>query len=69
MTGENGTMVGPESKNGKVSLETLANMTGFPIEMIQAEVFQGKNTNEVSLEDLRVAMLSFIDSTMLIKED
>lgn len=57
-------------KNGKVSLEVLAKMTGFPVEMIKEEIFKGQdNDQEVSLDDLRSAMLSYIDSTMLIKED
>jgi hypothetical protein len=57
-------------KNGKISLEVLAKMTGFPVEMIKDEIFRGQgNDQEVSLDDLRAAMLSYIDSTMLIKED
>ena len=58
-------------KNGKVSLEVLAKMTGFPVEMIKEEIFRGQeaDANEVSLDDLRAAMLSYIDSTMLIKDD
>lgn len=54
--------------NGKVSLEVLAKMTGFPVEMIKEEIFNGKSEGEVSLEDLRTAMLSYIDSTMLISD-
>jgi hypothetical protein len=55
-------------QNGKVSLEVLAKMTGFPIEMIKEEIFKGNSSHEVSLEELRTAMLSYIDSTMLISE-
>src|SRR4051794_22109664 len=69
MTGEKGTMVGPEVQNGKISLDMLAKMTGFPIELIKDEVFHGQNTEEVSLEELRAAMLSYIDSTMLIENE
>lgn len=55
-------------KGGKVSLEMLAKMTGFPVELIKEEVFKGENTEQVSLEELRSAMLSYIDSTMLIND-
>ncbi len=57
-------------KDGKISLEVLAKMTGFPIEMIKEEIFQGKETQEeVSLDELRSAMLSYIDSTMLTQDE
>lgn len=68
MTGEKETMAGPEVQNGKVSLQTLANMTGFPVELIKDEVFHGQDMEQVSLEELRSAMLRFIDSTMLIDD-
>lgn len=68
MTADNLTTVGTEN-NGKVSLEVLAKMTGFPVEMIKEEIFKGESLgSEVSLEDLRSAMLSYIDSTMLIDD-
>lgn len=57
-----------EEKNGKVSLEVLAKMTGFPVELIKEEIFKGESADQVSLEDLRSAMLSYIDSTMLIDD-
>ena len=58
-------------KSGRVSLEVLAKMTGFPVDMIKEEIFRGQDADqqEVSLDDLRAAMLSYIDSTMLIKDD
>lgn len=56
-------------QNGKISLEALAKMTGFPIEIIKEEIFKGQNDQEVSLDDLRSAMLSYIDSTMLLVGD
>jgi len=68
MTAQDLTPSGPE-KNGKISIEALAKMTGFPIEMIKEEIFQGQNDQEVSLNDLRSAMLSYIDSTMLLVGD
>lgn len=66
---ENIANAGVDTQNGKVSLEVLAKMTGFPVEMIKQEIFKGQNDQEVSLEDLRSAMLSYIDSTMLISEE
>lgn len=55
--------------NGRISLETLSKMTGFPVEMIKEEIFQGKGTEDISLEDLRSAMLTYIDSTILMKDE
>ena len=70
MLGQDGTTAGSsESKNTKISLEALAKMTGFPVEMIKEEVFQGQSNQDVSLEELRSAMLSYIDSTMLLVGD
>lgn len=56
-------------QNGKISLEALAKITGFPIEMIKEEIFKGQDDQEVSLDELRSAMLSYIDSTMLLVGD
>lgn len=67
MNAQNPTMNGSEEKS-KISLDVLAKLTGFPVEMIQDEVFSGKHTDEVSLEELRSAMLGYIDSTMLAKD-
>ena len=55
--------------NGKVSIEALAKMTGFPIEMIKEEIFKGQDDQEISLEELRTAMLTYIDSTMMLVGD
>ncbi len=69
MTSESLATNGQEEKTGKVSLETLAKMTGFPIEMVKEEVFKGRTGDEeISLEELRLAMLAYIDSTMLISD-
>ena len=59
---------GHAEKNSRISLETLSKMTGFPVEMIKDEIFQGKGSEDISLEDLRSAMLTYIDSTILTKE-
>ena len=56
-------------KAEKVSLETLAKMTGFPVEMIKEEIFKGQTDQEVSLNELRQAMLNFIDSTILLEKE
>jgi hypothetical protein len=70
MTTDNLTEAGPENRSGKVSLEVLAKMTGFPTELIKEEIFKGQNSGEeISLDDLRSAMLSYIDSTMLFSEE
>lgn len=69
MSAHDQTTVDLENKGTTVSLEVLAKMTGFPLELITEEVFKGKaNKEEVSLDELRSAMLSYIDSTMLIQE-
>lgn len=61
--------VGNEEKSSKVSIEMLAKLTGFPIELIQEEIFKGSSTEKISLEDLRTAMLSYIDSTVLMSDE
>ena len=68
MTTDNQTMVGSEAREGKVSLEMLSKMTGFPVELIKEEIFKGEGEDQVSLEELRSAMLSYIDSTMLMDD-
>lgn len=64
MNAQNPTMNGSEEKS-KISIDVLAKLTGFPVEMIQNEVFAGIGASEISLAELRAAMLSYIDSTML----
>ena len=56
------------AETSRISLETLSKMTGFPVEMIKDEIFQGKGTEDISLEELRTAMLTYIDSTILMKD-
>jgi hypothetical protein len=58
-----------ESNDGKVSLETLARMTGFPVEMIKEEIFKGDGSEQVSLEALRSAMLTYIDSALMLNDE
>jgi hypothetical protein len=58
-----------EGKNSSVSLETLSKMTGFPVELIKEELFNGSSSDQVCLESLRAAMLSYIDSTLLMQDE
>jgi len=49
-----------------VSLDSLSELTGFPVELIKRELFEGQlGEKELNLEDLRAAMMSYIDKTML----
>lgn len=51
-----------------ITLDSLSALTGFPVEMIKKELFDNssiKDNDEISLSDLRAAMMSFIDETML----
>lgn len=57
-----------EEMNGKICLEDLAKMTGFPVELIKEELFNGQISDHVSMESLRSAMLSYIDSTILLSD-
>lgn len=66
---ENLAKVGTEERNGKVSLEVLAKMTGFPVDMIKEELFNGEETEQVSIDQLRSAMLSYIDSSLLTNDE
>lgn len=69
MTTNNQNMSSEEKTGGKVSLEVLAKMTGFPVDLIKEEIFKGESADQVSLDDLRSAMLSYIDSTMLVNDN
>lgn len=56
------------NENELVSLDSLAALTGFPVEMIKTELFKDsslENEEKVTLADLRKAMVSYIDATML----
>lgn len=69
MTTETTTNGLSDKNTGKISLEMLSKMTGFPVEIIKDEIFQGKGSEDISLEDLRAAMLTYIDSSILTKEE
>jgi hypothetical protein len=68
MTKESGTKVGQIKNDSTVSLELLSKMTGFPVELISQELFNEKK-GEISVEDLRQAMLSYIDASLLMSKD
>jgi hypothetical protein len=55
------------NENQKVDLKAFAEMTGFPVELIKKELLEDENTDELSLEELRAAMVSYLDSTMMEK--
>lgn len=53
----------------KVSLQQLAELTGFSPEIIKQELFPSKDGEDsVSLEELRSLMMNFIDATMLTED-
>ncbi len=60
-----------KEKQEMVTLKSLSDLTGFPVKMIKEELFNEKQLNEetVSLDDLRKAMVSYLDQTMLEEED
>lgn len=53
-----------------VDLREFALMAGFPIELIRKELFENdvSEKDEVSLDELRAAMLNYLDSAMLKEE-
>lgn len=57
------------NEDKKVDLDSFAEMVGFPVELIRKELFENAEVkSEVSLEELRSAMLSYLDSTMMESE-
>ncbi len=60
-----------KEKQEMVTLKSLSDLTGFPVKMIKEELFNEKQLNEetVSLDELRKAMVSYLDQTMLEEED
>lgn len=49
-----------------IKLSSLAELTGFPEEMIKKELFNSSlDSEQITLADLRKAMVSYIDATML----
>lgn len=56
-----------EVTNGQsVDLSQFADMAGFPVELVKKELMVGTDGSEtVSMDELRAAMLKYLDSTML----
>jgi len=48
------------AENEKVSLDTLAELTGFPKEFIQDEL--GLISDQITLENLRTNMLKYLEN-------
>ena len=49
-----------------VDLKAFADLAGFPVELIKKELFsKNEDLQTVSIDDLRSAMLKYLDSTML----
>ena len=63
------TVIENNAVNGiqKISLDSLAQMTGFPLEMIQQELLLSDDeiSNGVSIDELRLKMLKFIDENLV----
>ena len=57
--GENNREVSKESE--KLSLSSLSLMTGFPVDFIKSELLMDSDKDELSVEDLRSHMVSFLE--------
>lgn len=51
----------PESETAGVSLGSLAELTGFPVDYIKRELFLNTD-EEVSVEELRMKVLAYLNS-------
>lgn len=50
----------------QVDLNSLAELVGFPVELVKKELFNDKDFDgEVDLGTLRAAMIKYLDATML----
>ena len=60
-----------KEKQEMVTLKSLSDLTGFPVKMIKEELFNDQNLKleSLSLDDLRSAMLNYLDKTMLQEEE
>ena len=53
----------PSSESEVVSLGTLAELTGFPVDYIKRELFlDGETTEGLGVEDLRAKVLAYLNS-------
>lgn len=53
------------STEERVNLDSFAELTGFPIELIKNELLFDQNQEDIDLNDLREAMLKYLNKTML----
>ncbi len=49
----------------KVNLSNFAELAGFPVELIKNELLVDKNQDDINLDDLREAMLKYLNKTMM----
>lgn len=63
------------NKNGKtedkenICLEEFAKMAGFPLDLVKKELFENEEQpKDLSLSELREAMLGYLSSTMMEEE-
>lgn len=53
----------PTTTEGVVSLGTLAELTGFPVDYIKRELFlEGEDASEMTMDELRAKVLAYLDS-------
>jgi len=52
----------PAPSNEGVSLQTLSELTGFPVDYIKRELLLSDD-QEISMADLRTKVLSYLDSS------
>ncbi|MBT4793145.1 MAG: hypothetical protein HON90_16350 [Halobacteriovoraceae bacterium] len=57
------------TENIGIDLDQFAQMSGFPVELIKKELFKNReDTENISLSELRKAMLTYLDVTMFDQE-
>ena len=57
-----------DKENTQVSLAALAEMAGLPLDLVKKELFKGEEVETCSLDQIRSAMINYIDSEMLSSE-
>lgn len=67
MLEDSATIATTKDNQEMVTLKSLSDLTGFPVKMIKEELFSHNQLSDeaVSLEDLRSAMLNYLDQTMM----
>lgn len=52
--------------NDNISMESLSELTGFPLEYLKTELFGEKNNSQdVSIDELRDVMVNYLNKTMM----